>query len=309
MRRIICLLLTLCLLAGAAASAEEEIGKLRHIYVNGSDYVQKTNLTVILLLGVDGAVSSGLGKARGGGQSDFIVLCVLDHTDKTIRFLQIDRDTMTQIPTTDIFGRRTGTKTDQICLAYAMGDGGKKSCSYASEAVCTLLEGAWINLYISMGMDGISKINNALGGVTVTVNEDITALDPALQKGAKVTLTDAQSEIFVRGRTGIGDQTNSSRMTRQRIYMESAASRFKSLASANKSFINTFLDKLEEVMITDMSRGRMFNELNRAYKYKLLPIERLEGEYSIGRDGFRQFSADSEYISAWVLANMYRINN
>ena len=116
-----------------------------------------------------------------------------------------------------------------------------------------------------MGMDGISKINNALGGVTVTVNEDITALDPALQKGAKVTLTDAQSEIFVRGRTGIGDQTNSSRMTRQRIYMESAASRFKSLASANKSFINTFLDKLEEVMITDMSRGRMFNELNRAY--------------------------------------------
>ena len=116
------------------------------------------------------------------------------------------------------------------------------------------------------------------------------------------------NEIFVRGRTGIGDQTNASRMTRQRIYMESAASRFKSLASANKSFINTFLDTLEEVLITDMSRGRMFNELNRAYKYKLLPIERLEGEYSIGKDGFKQFNADDEYISAWVLANLYRIN-
>ena len=32
---------------------------------------------------------------RDGGQSDFLLLLVLDHKNKTIRQLQIDRDTMT----------------------------------------------------------------------------------------------------------------------------------------------------------------------------------------------------------------------
>ena len=72
-------------------------GQIPTIEVEGVTYEQKMNLTTVLLIGTDrrsDEVSEGY---RDGGQADFLLLTVVDHDAKTIRQLQIDRDTIVPV--------------------------------------------------------------------------------------------------------------------------------------------------------------------------------------------------------------------
>ena len=44
-----------------------------------------------------------------------------------------------------------------------------------------------------MKMDAMPLLNHEVGGVTVTLEDDMTKLDPAMKKGATLTLTDRQA--------------------------------------------------------------------------------------------------------------------
>jgi len=53
----------------------------------------------------------------------------------------------------------------------------------------------------------------------------------------------------------------------------------------------------------------MINEVNRAYNYDILPAETLAGEYSIGDNGYMEFHADKDAVSAWVIQNLFEPKN
>ena len=111
----------------------------------------------------------------------------------------------------------------QICLAHAYGNTVEKNDANTREAVAEWLGGIRIDYTVSMGMDGIGRINHLLGGVTVTVEDDMTAFDPAFYPGNTVRLTDEQAFLFCHSRQRVGDGRNTSRMHRQKLFMESAA--------------------------------------------------------------------------------------
>ena len=305
---IICLLLVCQLLV--SASAESGVGLLRHLEVDGQDYIARTDITTVLLMGVDQRTfDRERAMLHHGGQADFIMLLVVDHGARQIHQLQIDRDCMTEITTIGILGNRSGSRVTQLCLAHGFGDGFEISCELTAEAVSKLLLGTEIDMYASLALNGIGVINEVLGGVTVTLPEDYTVHDPAMVKGATLTLNDQQAEYMVRSRMEIGDGSNASRMQRQQVFIKAATAQFKSKLSENINFADTMLDALEEVMVTNFKRGRIINELNRAYKYDILPVETLAGEYTIGADGFREFYADAEALRQWVLETVYTPNN
>lgn len=52
-------------------------------------------------------------------------------------------------------------------------------------------------------MDGIVEMNDLLGGVTVTVEDDFSQVDSSLVMGKRVTLTGQQALTFVRSRRGV----------------------------------------------------------------------------------------------------------
>ncbi|MEG0901177.1 MAG: LCP family protein, partial [Clostridia bacterium] len=110
-------------------------------------------------------------------------------------------------------------KTAQICLSHGFGDGGAQSAKLTQQAVQTLLYGIDIDFYIAMDMDAITTLNELVGGITVTLEEDFTAIDPTMVKGTTLTLHGMQAEHYVRGRTTVGDGTNESRMKRQAAYL------------------------------------------------------------------------------------------
>ncbi|MDD5897615.1 MAG: LCP family protein [Clostridia bacterium] len=291
------------------STATQNVGQLHRVEYNGQTHVEKTALTTLLLMGTDQTEASVRYGARQGGQADFLMLVVIDHNDRTIHQLQIDRDTIAEVETLGVLGNPVGTRSMQICLAHAFGSQPDQNCRSVVKAVENLLEGIEIDDYLSLSMNAIGTINHALGGVTVTLDEDLSYADPQMTAGATLQLSDSQAAILLHDRMQLGDGTNQSRMKRQRLYLTAAAETMRARMREDPEFTGRFLEQLEEFMVASIQRGELINEANRAYHYTVLPYETLEGEHTIGEDGFVEFHVAPGATAEWVMNTFYRVEN
>ncbi len=283
----------------------KDFGKLPTMEYQGKTYQMKPNLTSMLFIGYDKTDDAPTVGFRQGGQADFLVLSVLDHRNKTVHQLQIDRDTMTNVAVLGVMGNKVGTRVMQICLSHGFGADDETNSKYTVDAVSNLLQGAPIDLYLAMDIRGINVLNDALGGVKVPIEDDFSAYDPTMVQGTTMKLQGQQAELYVRSRYHIGDGTNEQRMRRQQHFMDAAVKLVQERISAEASFADTLLDAIEEVSNTNVTRGRLINEINRAYKYDIRPADTLAGEYKAGDDGFMEFHASEESIISWIINVFY----
>lgn len=258
----------------------------------------------ILLIGVDRAdIFQTGGDYQGGGQADFLFLLCLDSRNKLMEVVQIDRDTIAEIQIYGAFGNPAGKRTTQICLAQAFGMGINANCENTRSAVSDLLYSIPIDHYIALDMSAIQIINDMLGGVTVTLEEDFSTLDPAMYPGATLTLQGEQAEIFVRTRTEIGS-TNAQRMQRQQHYIDSAMNLLISEMEQNLNFIGELLTALENHMVTNADHGWLVNKAYACRRYALGEIITIAGSHKTGQDGFVEFHVDEKALKA-VISELY----
>ena len=212
-KKVVCLLamaLALLMLCGTAMA--DNFSFLPSRTENGKEYLAhpSSELTTILLIGYDhyanGQIEEEPSQYHLGGQSDFLLLLVIDHKNQQIHQLQFDRDTMTPIKLVATNGKDAGTRRLQLCLAHAYGRTSEENNQNTIWAVEKLLgiekadDGAEIDYYISMDISGINKLNELVGGVTVTVpNDDLLALDPTLKGGETIKLTGMQAAVVLYG--------------------------------------------------------------------------------------------------------------
>ena len=266
---------------------------------HGAVYRQRKGLTSILLMGIDG--DSG----QTGGQADFLQLLVIDDAGKTIKRLPVDRDTMTPITVLGVLGNRSGVRTAQISLSHGFGDGKAQSCELTVEAVSNLLLGAPVDFYLAMNLDGIATLNDMAGGVTVTLTDDFSSLDPEMTQGTTVTLHGDQAEIYVRSRRNLGIGTNEARMSRQEQYMTRLFAQLDTQLQNDQNFPGDLFDALAPYLTTDMNRGRLVNAAWTARDYARSEPLKISGEHRIGSDGFMQFYADETSLYETVLDLFY----
>ena len=283
----------------------ENIGQRKRVEYEGKTYAERTNLTTLLVMGIDKDTDAPTYGARQGGQADFLMLIVIDHNNKVISQLQIDRDTMTQVEVYGVLGNPVGTQTLQICLAHGYGNSPEENCQNAVLATENLLEGIRIDYYMALNMDSMEVLNHVLGGVTVTLEDDLSSLDPQMTKGATLHLTDEQAEIFLHSRMTVGEGTNSERMARHRLYMQAAVETLRDKLKKTPAFIGDVFDALEGKMTANITRGKLLNEANRSYNFEVLPVTTLEGEHAIGHDGFMEFHAAEGAATDWVMQTFY----
>ena len=274
------------------------------VEVDGVTYRKKSRLTTILVMGVDHDTQDSY-EYRKAGQADFLRLVVLDDADKTVQQLQIDRDTITPVTMLGVLGDRYEPVTQQICLGYAFGDGRQSSCEVTVEAVENLLGGQKIDQYLSMGLDGISTLNDLAGGVTVTLEDDFSAIDPAMTKGTTLTLWGDQAEVYVRTRRSIGVGTNEARMVRQEQYIRQITGQLDEKVRQDQNFVLTAYDALEPYLYTNIPRGQLANEAWAAKDYERLETIKPEGTYQVGDDGFMEFYPDAASLQQAVLQLFY----
>ena len=245
--------------------------------------------TNILVIGVDQAQLSANTSQRNGGQADFLLLLAISRHDRTITPIHIDRDTISAVPVYGAFGDRAGSREMQICLSHSFGESQEECCANTVEAVQNLFCGIPIDYYLAMDMDGIAELNDALGGVTVTLTEDFSHLDPEMTAGKTLTLRGRQAEYYVRGRYGVGDYSNRQRMTHQQDFIREALPELYSLIESDPNYVSDLYDQLLPHLCTDLKQSWLMNNSYAIENYEVQEILTLSGTHKVGSTGFMEF--------------------
>ena len=225
------------------------------ITYKGHKYKYNDNIITILMLGLDTPLSeTGDDKIGGGnGQADTLVLAVLNKNTNHLSFVNISREAMVDVKEYNVDFKYLGLKRMQICLSYAFGNGRDTSALNTIDAVSRLMFGMPIHGYMAMDYDGISVLNDAVGGVTVEVLEDLTDKDPALKKGEQVTLQGNQAQTYVRSRHTEELESNELRMERQKQYMNTFSRQVIAMSRKNLMLPFSLVSKASDHIITDVT--------------------------------------------------------
>ncbi len=204
-----------------------------YVTYHGEKYRYNEDLITILFMGIDTKLQgTKMGMIGANGQADTLLLAVIDSKKGEISLINISRDSMVDVNEYNVEGQFLDTKRMQVCLAYAYGDGKEKSCLNTVDAVSRLMYGMPIHAYAAIDYSGIAVLNDAVGGVTVEVLEDLSMEDSQLTLGNIVTLSGEQAHTYVRSRNTELLDSNNLRMSRQRQYLQ--------------AFIQTTMEKMRK---------------------------------------------------------------
>ncbi len=282
-------------------SGEDEHGQQTIIDYNGGEYVLRDELRTILIMGLDSFEAPTDDNAyTNDRQADFLVLLVLDDANERWSAIHLNRDTMTPVHVLGVAGQKIDTKTMQLALAHAYGNGKEISCNNTADAVSELLYGVKVDHYISLTMDAVALFNDMVGGVEVTVLDDFTGIDDTLIQGQTVTLKGEQALTYVRSRQGVGDGTNVSRMERQRQYIEALIKQTRRYMEQDESFSLNTATELAQYMVTDRSVNQLQNLMDKMAGYRWDGIRTIEGKSEIGKN-FMEFYPDEQSLKQQVI--------
>lgn len=269
--------------------------------VDREEYAYYQNyFTNILVVGVDKEDIAAQTVFRAGGQADFLMLLSIDRHHRTVTPIHIDRDTVTDVKVYSPFGYSAGVNRMQLCLSHAFSSSNEQNCNNTIWAVERLMQGIPVDQYLIMDMTGIAMLNDALGGVTVTLEEDFSHLDPAMVQGTQITLQGKQAEYFVRSRQEVGDHTNRQRMDRQRVFLESLSDLFRKKAQENPGFVLNLFEDLGDHLYTSLDADWISRQTYALEHYEQLPIVDLKGEHAIGADGYMEFRVNETELKRMI---------
>ena len=279
---------------------------LRTIEFNGNTYAYNDNLEVLLFIGVDDREVIDYGvDGRNHAQADLLLLAIFNKDKKTYTLLQINRDTMADMMCYDYHGTYTGLINEQIALSHTYRSGKEDSCEDTVFAVSRYLYDVDISNYFCLTMDSIPVINNSVGGVTVTIEDDFSEIDPTLVKGETIKLQGDQAEHYVRGRMSVvNDPTNINRMSRQRTYMSALLPMLGERTAKDDNFALRLFDKLSPYMVTDCTVDQLTNYISQFSDYTLEGIISPEGK-SVKGEKFMEFYADESALKKTIIELFY----
>ena len=285
-----------------AKSAETE--DLDTIQVDGKSYCRKRHLKTYLVMGIDKAESSQSFTNINNQQTDFNALVISDLQDESFCILYLNRDTMTDVPVLALDGTPYTTSYQQLALAHTYGSGMEDSCENTVNTVSALLDGVTVDHYAAFYLDAIGVLNDAVGGVTVTIEDDFSENDPTLIMGETITLNAEQAEHYVRSRMDVADGTNLNRMKRQMNYISTWAKQASNKMAQNTSFAATLTEQLGTSIVTDLSIQQISDLAQVFEEYALTGTYQLEGEAVLGEE-YMEYYLDEDELQKTILQLFY----
>lgn len=283
----------------SAVVSEEETAASDTVTYHGQTYVYNSDLTNVLFLGVDKEADSVAGETVGrNGQADCILLLIMNRATRETKLLQISRDSMTDIDIYGITGSYLTTERHQLALQYAFGESDARSCWLMKEAVSKLLYSVPIRSTMALSVDGIGKITEAMGGVTLTVPEDYTSVDPSFVQGVTLNLQGELAEKYVRYRDVTVTGSNNDRIERQNQFLQAL---FRQLQMVDADTFQQILDTADPYLTTDLS----VEELQNLREYTMSEeIAEVPGAAAPGPE-HEEFTVDEQRLYELVLELFY----
>lgn len=287
------------------------------ISYNGKVYQLNEDLVTILVMGIDSETVEEVGgqswdasgsEELSGGQADSLFLMVINpHTEK-ISLLTINRNTMADVDVWDADGNYLGQFVKQIALQHGYGKGDEESCLRQVKAVSRLLYDIPINSYAAISMDGIPKLTDSVGGITVDVLDDIVypEYDMNLHQGERVKLEGKTAYWYVRLRDENQFNSNELRLNRQKQFLKIFIDTAKAKCESDIRVALELYSIISDYMVTDIDVNQ-FTYMATEYKnYKVDTnnILTLKGETLQG-EKFEEFYIDQEATKQLVVDLFY----
>ncbi len=293
---------------GTEDETAEKSMKYKRVFYEGTEYGYRDDTINILFLGIDkdDVMASRSAFGNSVGQSDAIFLASVDLSDNCVRVIAIPRDTMVQLKMYDGDGNYIGTDMGQLTLQYAYADGMEKSASLVASQVSALLNEIPINGYIAVNLTALTAINDAVGGVDVTMDDDYTELNEAFVNGETVHLEGNLAKAYVRGRDITEQGSAYTRIHRQKIYLSAFLEQAKQAVKENPLLPFTIMDTLSEHLETDISTAEMMYLVTEALGVSLSDEDMytLSGELSKGTL-YEEYYLNEEDVLELTIALFY----
>lgn len=273
-----------------------------YIVYNGETYKLNTNITNFLLMGIDKRELNDTAVNGTNGQADVIVLAALDTSTGKFTLINISRDTMTDVAVYSKGGAYTGTSKQQICLSYAYGLDEEKSCNNTVSSVSRLFYNIPINTYLSLDLDGISALNDSIGGVDVVSPETIGDF----KEGESYHLQGESAESFVRIREHETPEGNSLRMKRQEVYVNQFINKIFSMTKQDLSTPLKLFNASADYTCTNLTPSRVTYLGGTLVKNGSLSVEmtQVPGEITMG-EKYAEFNVDEKGFYELFLSIFY----
>lgn len=282
----------------------EQTEPSKTIIRDGIEYFPRQDLTVILLAGIDetGPVQDS-GSYNNSGEADMVSLLIFNEDDKKLHIISLNRDTMMDIPVLGIGGKPAGTVYGQLALAHTYGSGLEDSAQNLCEAVSDFMYGIHIDYYVTLNMDAIAILNDAVGGVTVNVTDDFSGIDPSIPMG-EVTLQGQQALNFVQTRQGVGSQLNLNRMERHKEYMAGFMTALQEKLDEDLGFVTKAYEQAGPYMVTNCSVKVLSSLLEQYSRYELGDQVTADGE-NVKGEQYMEYYVDEKNLDRLILKYLY----
>lgn len=311
------------LTAHTAAAETVKVGKAKdglaegQVLYNGKVYQRNEDMITILLMGIDKETYTEVGGASwseeegsklAGGQADALFLLLLNPHNKQINLIAINRNSMADIDVFDAEGNYTGVFKKQIALQHGYGDGGEESCNRQVQAVSRMFHNIPIDSYAAVSMDAIPELNDAVGGVTVEVLDDIVypEYDMDLHQGDTVTLHGEKAYWYIRLRNETAFNSNELRLQRQKQYMTAFAAAAKRQVSSDIRVAVQLFQLAQKYMVTDIDLSGFTYLATEAldYQFDVNNLYTLKGETMQGNQ-FEEFYVDDDALQDLIIRLFY----
>lgn len=272
-------------------------------------YEYNEDILTFLVLGIDkeGTVKESR-DAVSGGQADALFLVVMNPEKKDISIIAVNRDTMTNIQMAGY--REDGyvqTVKAQIAVQHGFGGGMEESCELTKAAMSNLFYGLPIHGYISLNMGAVAKLNDALGGIEVTLTEDLTKVNSKWKEGETVLLKGKNAYTFVRWRDTGAFESNRARLNRQKQYLSAFVQKAKKAVQEDITIPLTLYEEFSKYIVTDVTpdetvylAGKLLD-----YRFSNNAIYTLEGTTRMG-EKYEEFYPDEEALKDLMIRVFYK---
>lgn len=286
------------------APKQMEVQVRKTVTKDGVDYYPRQDITTVLIMGIDADGPVRLSEVPNDGKAvDMVAVVVADEKAETCTILNINRDTMLEMPMLNDESREDGTFFGQLAYSHTYGRGGEDSCENTRKAISNLLYGITLDYYIAMNTDAVTILNDAVGGVTVQVEDDFSAVDTSIPMGV-TTLQGTQALSFVQSRGGVGDELNLSRMERQMEYMDHFMDAFGECMEGSDRFVLKTYQAVAPYLVSDMPVNTLTALLERCQGYTIAEPISLPGENRLGQR-YYEFYPDEEALEKLILELFY----
>lgn len=245
---------------------------------------RERDMTNDLLIGVDYTQIMD-GSSQDNGQAVLLVLLCADKKKQTITPIVVDPDTIVTVTSDE---NLSNEKRIRIGQAQVLPGQDMPGSEHTVWAMSQLFYGVPIDHYIAVDIDRISLLNDAIGGVSIALEDDLAEMDSELVQGTMVSLNAEQAKEFLCSRMNPVNGTDVSRTERQKIYLHHLREKLVE-DTGGKRYLLKEISKLDGYYTTDLRGSELLRILHRCENYEWQEIIDIPGEYHSDEDGVPEF--------------------